>query len=191
MSREKSIFFCYFVEGFMFCAFFCYTYVKSDTGNFIEGGEKMNHNHKEKERFTDKVDWKEFGERVRSLMKLAGVTVQMLAEDLGMQYRSMHNVLKGYSRPSLDLLLGLAFYFNVSIDYLLGRSNVPYVDIVDEEGNLREIDNEVLVLAQQIALLNEREKMAITILVSSILGVQEELSASLEDSTEKNARNEE
>lgn len=143
--------------------------------------------HKEKERFIEKVDWKEFGERVRSLMKLAGITVQMLAEDLGMQYRSMHNVLKGYARPSLDLLLGLAFYFNVSIDYLLGRSNVPYVDIVDEEGNIKEVDNEILVLAQQITLLNERERRAITTLISSILGVQEELNASLENKSEENA----
>ena len=62
--------------------------------------------------------------RVRELRKAKGLTQGELAEIVGIKARQFRNLEAGTSYPSYLTLIALADYFDVSIDYLVGRSDV-------------------------------------------------------------------
>ena len=51
--------------------------------------------------------------------------MEMLGKEIGSTRGTISNFENGYKKPSLDILVRLADYFNVSIDYLIGRTNDP------------------------------------------------------------------
>lgn len=65
----------------------------------------------------------EFNVRLKELRAEKGVTQKKLAEYLGIQPHSVQRLEYGTARPSLNTVIALADYFNVSIDYLVGRSD--------------------------------------------------------------------
>lgn len=65
------------------------------------------------------------GERIRTLRTMNNITQKQLSEILGISVVSLQRFEYGSARPSLDTLLILADYFNVSLDYLVGRSDDP------------------------------------------------------------------
>lgn len=64
-------------------------------------------------------------ERIKLLRTQNGLTQKQLAEILKIQPNSVQRIEYGTARPSLDTLVTLADYFNVSLDYLVGRSDDP------------------------------------------------------------------
>lgn len=65
------------------------------------------------------------GERLRKLRKDRKVLQQTMADELGVSLRSYQFYESGEYDPSLPNLIALADYFQVSIDYLVGRSDEP------------------------------------------------------------------
>lgn len=65
------------------------------------------------------------GERLRTLRKSKGVTQKSIAEAVSIAEVSYQRYEYGTVRPSLDMLCALADYFDVSLDYLCGRSDNP------------------------------------------------------------------
>lgn len=53
------------------------------------------------------------------------VTQRDIAEGIGVSPVSIQRFEYGTVRPSLDTLIALADYFDVSLDYLVGRSDDP------------------------------------------------------------------
>ena len=66
--------------------------------------------------------------RLRELMQLDNVSQKQLAEALGITRQSISQYCDGSSQPALNKLVSIADYFGVSIDYLLGRSDVRAID---------------------------------------------------------------
>lgn len=66
-----------------------------------------------------------FSDRLKELRKSNGKTQKDLAEYLGNSERGYQNYEIGKREPRLEILSKLADYFNVSTDYLLGRSDDP------------------------------------------------------------------
>ena len=64
-------------------------------------------------------------ERLKTLRNSSPVTQKHLAEILGVTERSYQRFEAGTSCPSIKTLIALADYFNVSLDYLVGRSDNP------------------------------------------------------------------
>lgn len=64
-----------------------------------------------------------FEERLAALRTAAGVSQQTIGDMLGVTRWSVHNYETGKNRPDYDGLLALADYFDVSLDYLVGRSD--------------------------------------------------------------------
>ena len=64
-------------------------------------------------------------ERLKSLRTANGYTQKQIADYLGIQSVSVQRFEYGDRRPSLDILIKLAEFFNVSIDYLVGLSDNP------------------------------------------------------------------
>ncbi|WP_376740238.1 helix-turn-helix domain-containing protein [Listeria innocua] len=65
-------------------------------------------------------------ERVKELCKKRGITVSRLEEEVGFGKNSIYSWKK--NNPSSDKLQKVADYFNVSTDYLLARTEHPYLD---------------------------------------------------------------
>lgn len=65
-----------------------------------------------------------FAERLRELRKERHVTQKDMGEILGIQLRSYQCYESGDRRPDYEKLVALADYFDVTTDYLLGRSDV-------------------------------------------------------------------
>lgn len=53
------------------------------------------------------------------------ITQKQLSDFLGISERSYQNYEYGNREPSFDITIKLSDYLNVSIDYLLGRTNNP------------------------------------------------------------------
>lgn len=62
--------------------------------------------------------------RLKELRQSKGITQKELARELGYaNQQSIANYENGGREPRLQTLIKLADYFNVSIDYLVGRSD--------------------------------------------------------------------
>jgi transcriptional regulator with XRE-family HTH domain len=69
-----------------------------------------------------------FGERLRELRNQAKVTQKQLSIDLNISERGIQSYELNEKKPGLDALISLADYFNVSLDYLVGRSDNSNID---------------------------------------------------------------
>lgn len=66
-----------------------------------------------------------FKEQLKSARKTANKTQKEVALYLGIAERAYQNYEYGNREPNLETLSKLADFFNVSTDYLLGRSDDP------------------------------------------------------------------
>lgn len=64
-----------------------------------------------------------FCERFKHLKQIHNLTFEKLAEDTKISLRSLKYYSSGAKEPSMSTLIALADYFNVSLDYLVGRSD--------------------------------------------------------------------
>lgn len=67
----------------------------------------------------------EIKNRIKKLRIERKVTQRDIAEGIGVSPVSIQRFEYGTVRPSLDTLIALADYFDVSLDYLVGRSDDP------------------------------------------------------------------
>jgi transcriptional regulator with XRE-family HTH domain len=65
-----------------------------------------------------------FAQRLRALRVASNVTVATLCESIGVTKSAISRFEHGKDNPNCNTLCALADYFNVSLDYLVGRSDV-------------------------------------------------------------------
>ncbi|MBR2181532.1 MAG: helix-turn-helix transcriptional regulator, partial [Oscillospiraceae bacterium] len=61
--------------------------------------------------------------QLKKLRENKGISQSQLASDLGISQGTVGNWESGIREPSFETISKLAKYFNVSVDYLLGRSD--------------------------------------------------------------------
>lgn len=66
--------------------------------------------------------------RLTELRKKKGLTQKNLADFLGIAPVSWQRFEYGTSKPKLENIIALSDYFDVSIDYLVGRTDNPSVN---------------------------------------------------------------
>lgn len=64
-----------------------------------------------------------FANRIKELRKKHKVSQKKLADLLGISTRAWRFYESGEREPNISGLISLADYFNVSLDYLVGRSD--------------------------------------------------------------------
>lgn len=64
-----------------------------------------------------------FSERIKELRLEKSLTHTQLGEIIGVKHFSIYSYEKGRACPEMKGLVALADYFEVSIDYLTGRSD--------------------------------------------------------------------
>ena len=66
-----------------------------------------------------------FPSRLKELRKLRNVSQVRAGEIAGITSKQIQRYEAGESEPTLSVLLALADFFDVSLDYLVGRSDDP------------------------------------------------------------------
>ena len=66
-----------------------------------------------------------FQERLRLLRSEKGASQKQVAESLGITETGYQNYEVGRRKPTFDILPSIADFFDVSLDYLVGRSDNP------------------------------------------------------------------
>lgn len=66
--------------------------------------------------------------RIILLRKTHDLTQKQLAENISVTEIAVQNYESGRRKPAFDILISLADYFNVSIDYLVGRTDNPEIN---------------------------------------------------------------
>lgn len=79
-----------------------------------------------------------FADRLRQLRKEKGITQEKLAERFFITKSAVSKYETGVNTPENKLLQDMADFFEVSVDYLLGRSDEKYIIIDEPEISLHE-----------------------------------------------------
>ena len=66
-----------------------------------------------------------FAARLKALRTARGLTMEALAKEVHATKAAIGNFENGHKKPNLDSLIALADFFDVSLDYLVGRSDNP------------------------------------------------------------------
>lgn len=69
-----------------------------------------------------------FAVKIRSLMDEQGITQDKLSKEINRTRQTVSQYVNGISEPSYGTLVKIADFFNVSIDYLLGRTKTKSQD---------------------------------------------------------------
>ncbi|MDR2655530.1 MAG: helix-turn-helix domain-containing protein [Oscillospiraceae bacterium] len=70
----------------------------------------------------------QFTERFNYLLNANNITAYKLSKDTGIDQTLIGRWKVGKQFPAMEKILQLADYFNVSVDYLLGRTDKPEVN---------------------------------------------------------------
>lgn len=69
-----------------------------------------------------------FGTQLKTLRQAKNLTQKQLALEIGASERGIQNYECNTRKPTYDMLISLADYFDVSIDYLVGRTDNPKIN---------------------------------------------------------------
>ncbi len=68
-------------------------------------------------------------EKIKELRLSFGISQVKLAEDLGVSKQCVSNWENDNVQPSVDMLIKIVKYFNVSCDYMLGIQSQTQIDV--------------------------------------------------------------
>lgn len=79
----------------------------------------------------------DFGSHLKALRQSKGLTQKQLATETGTSERGIQNYEIGVRKPTYEILIALADFFDVTVDYLIGRSDddtpVSFVSNFEED----------------------------------------------------------
>lgn len=81
-------------------------------------------------------------EKIKELADKQGISLNMLEENLGFSRNTIYNMKK--STPNVERVSKIADYFNVSTDYLLGRTDNPNIagdTVTTPDGRVVDLSN--------------------------------------------------
>lgn len=74
--------------------------------------------------------------RLKSMIEENGITQKKLAEELGFPPQTFNNYVRGSREMDYFSISKVCDYFHCTSDYLLGRSDVPYSAVSDEDARI-------------------------------------------------------
>ncbi|MBP2071378.1 helix-turn-helix transcriptional regulator [Thermoanaerobacterium saccharolyticum] len=119
-----------------------------------------------------------FGKRIKELRKKKGLTQKSLASYLGISDRAIGYYENEQRTPPPDILQKIADFFDVSVDYLLGRTDKRNIDVsndVDERLHkvMQELGPDVLLAFYDLPNMTDEEKENVITLLEVIKAKRE------------------
>lgn len=106
--------------------------------------------------------------RLRELRNSAGLSQQALADKTSISKSSINMYERGDREPGLETIEMFADYFNVDLDYLLGKSDIPRKSFINECGeihtsvaqnDLTPVESEMLDLFRQLTPTDQAKEI--------------------------------
>lgn len=107
-----------------------------------------------------------FSNRLKLLRLEKNLTLEQLGTIFNVSKQAASRWETGDRIPSIEIIYMLAEYFNVSLDYLVGRTDEPDLTIINVEQNISE---EELELLEDYRQLNKLEKNVIIGKISEMI----------------------
>lgn len=82
------------------------------------------------------------GIRLKELIEEKNIQQQQFADIFNLSKQAVSSYISGHRTPNDELKKQFADFFNVSLDYLMGRSNYRYIKLTFEEFLQKYIDDE-------------------------------------------------
>lgn len=93
--------------------------------------------------------------KIRELRKEKGITQEQLADAVNVKKYTIGDWERNRTEPNITTLVAMADYFEVSTDYLLGRSDDT--GLVQANANLTPDEEEVLMLYRQMSFQDKNQ----------------------------------
>ena len=72
-----------------------------------------------------------FNERLRELRLKKNISLEKMAKDLGTTKATLSRYENGLRDPKTEVTKKFAEYFGVSVDYLIGNTDKPNIELID------------------------------------------------------------
>jgi len=106
-----------------------------------------------------------FPERLKLLRTEKRISQSLLATHLGVTQQAIARWEKGETEPDINTIQNLASFFDVSIDYLLGRTDVRNPNNKSDE----DFPEDVKVLMRSVSKLTDKQKEIVKRLVQEFI----------------------
>lgn len=93
--------------------------------------------------------------KIRELRKEKGITQEQLADAVNVKKYTIGDWERNRTEPNITTLVAMADYFEVSTDYLLGRSDDT--GVVQANANLTPDEEEILMLYRQMSFQDKNQ----------------------------------
>ena len=117
---------------------------------------------------------KVLGSRLKSLRSVTGKSQQNVGNDIGIPQTTYASYELDKTEPNHNMLLLLSEYYNVSIDYLLGKTDIKYnQDEINFFNELKDKDINQLIHEYNITLgdeaMSEKDERILIKLIKSFM----------------------
>lgn len=103
---------------------------------------------------------------LKKLREEKGLSQQRLAEVFNLSQQSIYKYENGISDPNLDTLKDFATFFDTSVDYLIGHTNIPHRITEYKEFNLTKAEQARI---RQYRKLSPKQQAALDAFLKSLL----------------------
>ena len=93
-----------------------------------------------------------FCERLKDLRESRGIAQQQLADALNVSRSTIGNYELGNREPNFEVLEEFADYFNVDMDYLIGKSDIERKVPISSADHIVKVGNDYAILETQNAI---------------------------------------
>lgn len=124
------------------------------------------------------MDFQILANNLRQLVNLSGKTTTQVAKELHMSFPSLSRYMNGQRVPDINYLLRIADYFDVSVDWLVGRK---------DRANQPAISPELMMLFDLYQKASSADKDVILLILKKyrVEGSENESDKNKEESPEK------
>lgn len=105
-------------------------------------------------------------DRLKKLREKAGVSQKALAESIGVSQQSINKYENHNIEPDVATLIRIADYFDTSVDYLIGHSNI---DHRIEELRSCDLNEEEYAHLQRYRKMTAKQKQSISFVIENYL----------------------
>ena len=104
-------------------------------------------------------------ENLKTLRKKRGISQAKMAEILGVSQQTISNYENSDIEPDIELLCRMADYFEISIDYLVGRTGILGQT---ETAEIISLSNDEAEKLKQYRALSEKERECIDLMLRTL-----------------------